>query len=282
MSSMPLQIDFGQIRPYGGDQRTGFEELVCQLARREHRAEIGVFRRIEGAGGDGGVEAYFERPSGSKIGYQAKYFLATKDIDWGQIDASVKTAIRPHPTLERYVVAIPCDLTGRSGKQERGKTGWEHWETHKAKWADWCADAGIEVEFVPWTKSDLVDRLASTVEHRGLGLFWFNCEIFDQQWFASKFTFAKADLGDRFQPDDHVITTLSKVFDGLVRTNKYKEYLADWFHKTPLAIDLRRHLRVVAPEAAESDMSALEKGLFKLRAHGGTLASVGFGASAAL
>ena len=83
---MALSIDFSQIRPYEGDQRTGVVELVCQLARREHRSEQGRFRRIEGAGGDGGVEAYFERPGGSKVGYQAKYFLATKDIDWSQID----------------------------------------------------------------------------------------------------------------------------------------------------------------------------------------------------
>ena len=55
---MPFSIDFGEIRPYEGDRRTGFE---------------GAFRRIEGAGGDGGVEGYFPRPSGSKIGYQAKY-----------------------------------------------------------------------------------------------------------------------------------------------------------------------------------------------------------------
>ena len=223
---MPLPIDFRQIRPYEGDKRTGFEELVCQLARRGARVEQGTFRRIEGAGGDGGVEAYFGRPNGGKIGYQAKYFLATKDIDWGQIDASVKTAIRLHPTLERYVVAIACDLTERSGKLEKGKTGWKHWETHKAKWADWCAAAGIEVESVPWTKFEIVDRLASSAERRGLALFWFNCEIFDEQWFASKFAVAKADLGDRFQPDDHVITALSNVFYGLARANDYKVFLA--------------------------------------------------------
>jgi hypothetical protein len=43
----------------------------------------------------------------------------------------------------------------------------------------------MEVEFVPWTKYDIVDRLASSPDRRGFGLFWFNSEIFDQQWFAS-------------------------------------------------------------------------------------------------
>jgi hypothetical protein len=272
---MPTSIDFRQIRPYDGDKRSGFEELVCQLARREHTSEQGMFRRIEGAGGDGGVEAYFERPSGGKVGYQAKYFLATKDIDWGQIDASVKTAIRLHPTLERYVVAIPCDLTGRSGKLERGKTGWEHWETHKARWAGWCVAAGIRIEFIPWTKFDIVDRLASSAERRGLGLFWFNCEIFDQQWFASKFAVTKADLGERFQPDDHVTTALSGVFDGIARASDYKGFLADWFYRTPRPLDLGRHLRVAAPKTAELDVSGLDERLFQLREHGHTLAFIG-------
>ena len=272
---MSRSIDFGQIRSYEGDKRTGFEEFVCQLARREHASEMGVFRRIEGAGGDGGVEAYFERPSGSKIGYQAKYFLATKDIDWSQIDASVKTAIRLHPTLERYVVAIPCDLTGRSGRLERGKTGWEHWETHKAKWANWCDAAGIEVEFVPWTKSDIVDRLVSSADRRGLGLFWFEREIFDDQWFRKRFDVAKDDLGERFQPADHIVTGLSQVFDGLARTNDYKEFLADWFRTTPRPIDLGRHLQVVDPEFADANTSALDETLLRLRSHGDTLASVG-------
>ena len=273
---MILAMDFGRIRPFGGDQRIGFEEFISQLARRDHASEKGTFRRVEGAGGDGGVEAYFEKPSGSKVGYQAKYFLATKDIDWSQIDDSVKAAIRLHPTLERYVVAIPCDLTERSGKLERGRTGWRHWEGHKVKWADWCAVAGIEVEFVPWTKFDIVDRLASSADRRGLGLFWFNCEIFDQQWFASKFAVARADLGDRFQPDVHVVIDLSKAFDGLSRTNDYKEFLADWFRRAPRAIGLGEHLRVVDTEAAELRASALNESLSRLCRHGDALSFVGF------
>ena len=272
---MALPINFSQIRPYEGDQRAGFEELLCQLARREHASEHGKFRRIEGAGGDGGVEAYFERPNGSKIGYQAKYFLATKNIDWSQIDNSVKTAIRLHPTLERYVVAIPCDLTERSGKRERGKTGWQHWDTRKAKWADWCAAVGIEVEFVPWTKSDIVDRLASSADRRGLGLFWFECDILDDRWFRKWFDVAKDDLGERFQPADHVVTDMSKIFDGLARTDNYKLFLADWFRTTPRHVDLGRHLRVVDPESADASASALDETLLRLRSHGHGLTFMG-------
>jgi len=50
---MNVRIDFNKIRgdmPEG--QRGAFEELVCQLARRQ-APDPKSFRRIEGAGGDG-------------------------------------------------------------------------------------------------------------------------------------------------------------------------------------------------------------------------------------
>jgi hypothetical protein len=172
-------IDFREIRPYEGDQRKGFEELICQLARREKNSEAGVLRRVEGAGGDGGVEAYWPLEDGTEHGYQAKYFLVTKDIDWSQIDKSVKAALEQHPKLTTYTIAIACDLTDRSGKLGKGKTGWEHWETHKSTWQQWAYAKGMTVEFLPWTKSELTDRLVSNTANRGLVLYWFNAYLFD-------------------------------------------------------------------------------------------------------
>ena len=72
--------------------------------------------------------------NGTKTEYQAKYHLSARDINWGAIDESVQTALTKHPTLERYFIALACDLTDRSGVRGQGKTGWEHWEAHKAKW----------------------------------------------------------------------------------------------------------------------------------------------------
>lgn len=272
---MAFDIDLGRIRPYGGDKRLGFEELVCQLARREHAGEQGTFRRVEGAGGDGGVEAYFEEPSGAKVGYQAKYFLATKDIDWTQIDRSVRTAIGLHPSLKRYVVAIACDLTCRSGKLGKGKTGWKHWEHHTAKWTTWCSEKGMDVQFVPWTKFDIVDRLASSTECRGLVLFWFNQQLFDASWFASRFEVAKEDLGERFQPDDNVVTDLSMVFSGLVRSNEFRTFLASWFIEPFDVDDLTRDLSRINPVLADRYVPRLREILFDLRTQGGVVLSIG-------
>lgn len=135
-------INFSKIHGFQAGQRHSFEELVCQLARREEYPADAEFRRVEGAGGDGGIEAYWKKADDREIGYQAKYFLRTGDIDWGQIDESVAQAILTHEKLEEYVVALPCDLTDRSGKKEQGKPGWEHWKTHVAKWKKQAAKQG--------------------------------------------------------------------------------------------------------------------------------------------
>jgi hypothetical protein len=116
-----IQIDFRDIRPHEGDKRKGFEELICQLARREDKPGA-RFRRVEGSGGDAGIEAYWIFEDETEHGYQAKYFLATKYISWAQIDRSVKTTLEQHPNLRQYTIALACDLTDRSGILGKGKT----------------------------------------------------------------------------------------------------------------------------------------------------------------
>ncbi len=233
-----IELDFREIRTHEGDKRKGFEELVCQLARRDTHQNVTEFRRIEGSGGDGGVEAYWIFKDGTKHGYQAKYFLATKDIDWSQIDKSIKTALKQHPELTKYTIAIACDLTNRSGKKGWGKRGWEHWDTHKSKWEKWAYSKGMTVEFIPWTKSELTDSLVTSPENRGLVLYWFNTDLFDEAWFLDLFERSKADLAERFQPEDHVEVRLKKAFDGLSRSSVYINFLSKWFNDVPSIGDL--------------------------------------------
>lgn len=147
-------MDYSRIRGMESGQRLAFEELICQLARRERPAADAEFRRIEGAGGDGGIEAYWLLNDGSEIGYQAKYYTKSRDISWANIDDSVVTALKTHPELTKYVVALPCDLTDKTGKQGRGNTGWGAWNARKAKWAELVAP-GKCVEFIVWTASDI-------------------------------------------------------------------------------------------------------------------------------
>jgi hypothetical protein len=223
-------IDFLNIRSLSAGQRYSFEELVCQLARREPAAAGSTFRRVEGTGGDGGVEGYWLLPDGSKHGYQAKYFTRSRDIDWTQFDSSVREALKNHPTLTRYVIAVPCDLTDRSGAIGKGRTGWHHWEAHQTKWHAWSRRLRSNVEFVPWTASDLRDLLIKPSAH-GLRRYWFGKEEFSAEWFACNVGSAVAALDERYHPEDHVDVSIEQLFGFVCRSDVAVKRLKDGVEK---------------------------------------------------
>lgn len=204
-------MDFSQIRTDHGGPRGSFEQLVCQLARRDKHPAGSTFRRIEGSGGDGGIEAYWLLPDGSETGYQAKYHLAAAQVDWSKIDKSVEAALTNHPRLTRYVIALPCDLTHRTGGKGGGGTGWEKWEARVKQWEKLAAAKGMTVKFEPWTAFELHDRLTQT-EAVGLRGYWFKEIELDPTWFSKQLGLAIDSLDDRYHPEDHVELDISNLF----------------------------------------------------------------------
>jgi len=212
-------IDFTQIRSQSGGQRQAFEELVCQLARREPTPAGSVFRRVEGSGGDGGVEAYWMLPDGTKYGYQAKFFTRAGDIDWSQVDNSVEQALATHPTITKYIIAIPCDLTDRRGLKGKGQTGWEHWSNHNKAWVGkWLTATGRNVEFIPWTAFDLRDKLTANSAD-GLRRYWFAAVEFSASWFSNHVRLAIASLDERYHSEDHVDVGIESLFQFATRND---------------------------------------------------------------
>ena len=170
--------DFTRIRPLHGDRRHGFEEFCVQLARRHDAPAGSRFVRIEGAGGDGGVECYWELVGGTKWGYQSKLL---DRLDKKQLTNSVETALRIHPTLTRYVICLPFDLSGPTGR--RGSNQKAKWESYVAEWQQLASDRGLTVSFELWTESELIDRLIEIDPTGGRLRFWFDQEILGTEWF---------------------------------------------------------------------------------------------------
>lgn len=215
-------MDFSKIRGLEAGQRQSFESLMCQLAKRDRPAEAKEFRRVEGAGGDGGVEAYWLLTDGSKIGYQAKFFTRAGSIDWAQIDESVEQAIKTHPTLTKYVVALACDLTDKSGVKGRGATGWEHWQARVAKWNAHRAELGQEdIDFVVWPASELSDRL-TTPDCEGVTRYWFGDAEFSDTWFKDHVERALTSLEERYHPEDHVEVEIERLFEVISRSDSIR------------------------------------------------------------
>ena len=215
-----MGIRFEDIRQDHGGPNLGFEEFYCQIAKRTPPHDAKEFRRIEGAGGDGGVEAYWITQDERKVGYQAKYFLKVSSIDWQQIDKSVHQALATHPDLSEYRIALACDLTGKSGAKGRGKSGWEHWDTWKARWESHAKSLGMVVSFVPVTASDILDLIVEP-EFSGLRAYWFDTPLMNHDWFKRKFDETCADLDERFHPEDHVEVQLSGLFGALSRSASF-------------------------------------------------------------
>ncbi len=197
-------IEFSKINPFEKGQRASFEEFVCQLARHEKVADGSFFKRVEGSGGDGGVECYWTQPDGMKLGYQAKYFLKCGDIDWKQIDQSVSQAVLSHPELKIYVIALPCDLTDQSGLRRQRKTGWQLWEDRVVNWKAMAAKQGLsEINFEAWTASELVTKTINNT-NGVIGTYFFGEQQLDNKWFENRFQAAAFCLDDRYHPEDHV------------------------------------------------------------------------------
>ena len=190
-------IDWKAIRPWQGSQSGGFEELCVQLARAETLEKV----RRPGPP-DAGVECYCILPNGNEWGWQAKYFTSSlTNTQWQQIDGSIETALDKHPQLIRYYVCIPRD---RSEARIANKTSeMDRWNNHVAKWEGWAKDRGMDVEFVWWGSSELIDKLSHN-EHIGRRYFWFNQHEFDQDWFAFHLDEAVDAAGARYTAEVHV------------------------------------------------------------------------------
>jgi len=240
-------IDFKNIRALRGDRKHGFEELVCQLGRLDRPTADAQYFRNDGAGGDGGVEAYWTLADGRKIGYQAKYHLRSGEIDWVKIDNSVRTAKRVHPTLRSYVIAFPCNLTSPTARRQ--KSGKDHWDEYVTVWKSDFP----RVEFARWDESELLGKLTQTDPAIvGIRAWFFDFPDWTTDWFRQRFERAAQNLGDRYHADEHVIVEVAEVFEGLARSPVLKSMLNNAVKRSrEICRQIPTDISLIAPKYTE-------------------------------
>lgn len=230
-------IDFAKIRIVGRGQDEGFEEMVCQLGRLEPPTEGARWFRGRGAGGDGGVEATWTLADDSKVAYQAKYYPDGK-IDWDKVNQSVQMALKVHPTLRRYVIAFPCNLTPKTARPGQ-KTGEKHWVELEVKFPG--------IIFERWDKTELIARLIRPEpEYVGIKAWFFDLPHWTAEWFRRRFEVAAADLGERYHADETVAVKAAEAFEGLGRTSEFRrevDCLATTFESKMLEVIQRANAR---------------------------------------
>ncbi len=219
--------EWAKLRTFQGSQQTAFEELCCQLARRDPVPAGARFTR-KGAP-DAGVECYWLLSDGTEHAWQAKFFLSVPGpAQWRQLKESFSTAVGKHLRMTRYIVCVPLD---RADPRVEGQTSFaEKWD----EFAVWCAGqaAGRTIKVEYWGNSEIFDRL-SRQENQGRYQFWFNSERFTTEWFRQRLDEAVANAGDRYSPTLNIDLPIGRAIDGLGRTERF------WRRFTQRAVRLR-------------------------------------------
>jgi len=253
-----MSVNWANLRPINGSQNTAFEVLCRQLARYE-QAPPGSTFTPKGAP-DAGVECFWRLPNGDEWGWQAKFFLSTPgSSQWRQLDDSVRKALEKHPRLTRYTICLPIDREDpRIDEQE-----WfmDKWENRAKQWQGWAQAKGMSVHFDYWGQDEVWERLARE-EHRGRHLFWFDAELFSQQWFENSVEEAVANAGPRYSPELNVELPVARFFDGLGRTSQFYTRVKVLYGKTKRAYAKARSRK--AEEPAKEEFNSLQETLSPL------------------
>jgi hypothetical protein len=180
-------IRFKSIAARCGSQSNAFEELCCQLARRNCVAGS-VFKRFNGAGGDGGVECISHLAGGTLSGWQAKFVSSVEALIL-QANESLETALSLHKDLSKYIVCFPFDPTGKTDrKTKKGKatnSQTEKLDTWVKKAVAKAKAAGRKLEIELWPASRLQSLLFQHDSSGGIREYFFNETILTPDWFKT-------------------------------------------------------------------------------------------------
>jgi len=214
-----MSIDFKKIRAINGSQKDGFEEFVCHIARNNDKVPAGSkYERYRGAGGDGGVECIWKLPDGKELAWQAKYFFS---IDKKQLDKSVRAALKVHPEITRYFIAIPFNLTGKTAR--KGLSEIEKFEKYVVEWTELAKKNGMDVSFELLNETILIEELTRIDIKGGKQHFWFEKDFLSEEWFNNHLDDALKEAGPRYTPKLNIETSITDAFEAFGKTGRWKE-----------------------------------------------------------
>ena len=189
-------MNWQHFQTYNEGATKAFEAMCNQLfelwINREYKNEKKSFVVVNGAGGDGGVEAYTKFLNGEEIGVQAKWFPSSINTSqFNQIKGSILTALEVHPKIVKYIVCVPRDLSN----EKKGKDGKIVKETEYSKWNQIVVDIKSNypnIDIIFWGEHEL-ERQLQHIEAAGVRRYWFEKEELTKE--TIKYSFEKQKLG---------------------------------------------------------------------------------------
>ena len=200
-------MNWQHFQTYNDAPTHAFEAMCNQLfelwCKRNYSNNIESFSVVNGSGGDGGVEAYAVLKNNSIVGVQSKWFLnSITEGQFNQIIESVKTALQVRPTIKKYIISIPRDLSSEKvGKRKKivKDTEANRWESLKADLL--TTFPGLDIEL--WTDTRLLTELQYS-EASGVYRYWFEKSEISAQVVISSFEKQQSGwLSQKYTPSLH-------------------------------------------------------------------------------
>ncbi len=244
----------------GADARRAFEGFSSQLfeswCHRTCGTNVVRVVHVNGAGGDGGVEALCELADGSSIGLQAKWFRdPLGDGQITQIRRSIASASKKRPSVTRYFIAIPRNLADRALDNETSER--DRWDALEGELRTTYPEIRCEL----WDEARLERELAHA---EGSRRFWFQRNGLQLANLRTRFATQRTGwLAPRYCPDLH---SMGKVEEDLATRASGTPPLDILNDAARLAADLKRCVEAIDRLSRYSefrlvpDSSALQQG----------------------
>lgn len=260
-------MNFNNLNTYNDSQNRAFEAFCNQLferwLRRTYGKDVLYFTTVNGAGGDGGVEAFCELKDGSIVGLQAKWFRTSLDQSQiEQINKSISTAKAVRKNLTRYIVCLPRDF--QSDKIGKGKKLINDTEEKRINaMLDDFALSNPELEIDIWNEHSIRTELQES-GNEGIRRFWFDKEEISIELLRQRNELAKqAWLKERYIPHLH---NQGKINDLIAEILYTPEFRAKWCtHLEDALAQIEITCRTIDDFFAVGDQKYFEDELKKLK-----------------
>lgn len=260
-------MNWSNFKTYGESPEKAFETLCNQLFERylcrTYGHKLQKYRVINGAGGDGGIEAYGEIDNGYIIAVQSKYFRQPlDDSQIKQIKNSITTAKDLRNQIKTYVISIPHDVS--SLKIGRGKVPTTNHEENKInQLINEIESLYSDLQLIWWFDNEILRELQIS-DNEGIHKYWFEKEAISIELLKKQFELQKNSwLKIRYISELHGNGIIHKEYNKICFTKDYRMEL-----NTKLNDDkylLNRCIHLIDEFITTSDHSFLNKRLLVIK-----------------
>lgn len=229
-------MNFNNFKTSSDSPENAFETFCNQLFERHLRRKYGnnlvKFRVINGAGGDGGIEAYGELRNGDLVAVQAKWFLTSmQDSQINQIKKSVNTALKLRNKIVEYIICVPRSLS--SIKMGKGNVTVANTEESRVdQLTSKIQSAYPGTTFIWWFEQDMQNELLED-DNEGMNKFWFERDVVTHDQLVKQFELEKASWIDkRYIPELHGTGIIQEHIEQILFSQNYRKNLISRISET--------------------------------------------------